>query len=129
MIGYIFKMDDTYYFVQAHEVQSILYNCGRYYSSYFLRVLISLGKVVNLLLVNLKQIDSKRHVWFSWEFLHFWDTESRNKITNYKDRLEKGFVTPQIANSQIFGLIPQSQIRKFMRCTSPQIAKPQICND
>ncbi len=39
------KIDDTYYFVQAHEVQSILYNSGRYYSSYFLRVLISLGKV------------------------------------------------------------------------------------
>jgi hypothetical protein len=59
MIGYIFKMDDTYYFVQAHEVQSNLYNCGRYYSSYFLRVLISLGKVFNLLLGNLKQIDFK----------------------------------------------------------------------
>ncbi len=56
IIGYIFKIDDIYYFVQAHEVQSILYNCGRYYSSYFLRVLISLGKVFNLLLGNLKQL-------------------------------------------------------------------------
>jgi hypothetical protein len=37
------------------------------------------------------------------------------------------FVGPQIANPQILGLIPQSQIRKFLRCASPQIANPQIC--
>ncbi len=36
------------------------------------------------------------------------------------------FVSPQIANLQILGLIPQSQIRKFMRCASPQITNPQI---
>jgi len=38
------------------------------------------------------------------------------------------FVSPQLAYPQILGLIPQSQIRKFLRCASPQIAKPQICN-
>jgi hypothetical protein len=39
------------------------------------------------------------------------------------------FFTPQIANPRILGLIPQSKIRKFLRCASPQIANPQICND
>jgi hypothetical protein len=34
---------------------------------------------------------------------------------------------PQIANPQILGLFPQSQIREFLRCASPQIANPQIC--
>ncbi len=29
---------------------------------------------------------------------------------------------PQIANQQILGLIPLSQIRTFLRCPSPQIA-------
>jgi hypothetical protein len=32
----------------------------------------------------------------------------------------------QIANLQILGLILLSQIRKFLRCASPQIANPQI---
>jgi hypothetical protein len=32
----------------------------------------------------------------------------------------------QMATPQIFGLIPPSQIRKFMRCASLQIANPQI---
>ncbi len=35
------------------------------------------------------------------------------------------FVSPQNANPQILGLIPQSQIRKFLKCASPQIANPQ----
>jgi hypothetical protein len=39
------------------------------------------------------------------------------------------FVSPQLANPQIRGLLPQSQIRKFLRCASPQIAKPKICNE
>jgi hypothetical protein len=38
-------------------------------------------------------------------------------------------VSPQIANPQISGLIPQSQIRTFLRFASPQIANPQIFND
>ncbi len=39
------------------------------------------------------------------------------------------FFSPQIATPKILGLIPQSQIRKFLRCVSLQIANPQICND
>jgi hypothetical protein len=35
-------------------------------------------------------------------------------------------LSPQIANPQIPGLIPLSQIRKFLRYASPQIANPQI---
>jgi hypothetical protein len=38
------------------------------------------------------------------------------------------FVSPQIANPQILGLIPQSQICKFMRCAAPQIANTLIEN-
>jgi hypothetical protein len=34
--------------------------------------------------------------------------------------------SPQIANWQIFGLIPLSQIRKFVTCASPQIANSQV---
>jgi hypothetical protein len=37
--------------------------------------------------------------------------------------------SPQIATPKILGLIPQTQIRKFLRCVSLQIANPQICND
>jgi hypothetical protein len=37
------------------------------------------------------------------------------------------FVSPQITHPQILGLIPQLQIRKFLRCESLQIANPQIC--
>jgi hypothetical protein len=33
------------------------------------------------------------------------------------------FVRSQIATPQIFGLIPPSQIRKFLRCSGPQICK------
>jgi hypothetical protein len=36
------------------------------------------------------------------------------------------FLSPQIANLQILGLNPQSQIRKFPRYASPQILIPQI---
>ncbi len=36
------------------------------------------------------------------------------------------FSSPQIANPQILGLIPQLKIRKFLKCASPQIANPQI---
>ncbi len=32
-------------------------------------------------------------------------------------------------NPQILGLIPQSQIGKFLKCASPQIASPKNCND
>jgi hypothetical protein len=32
------------------------------------------------------------------------------------------FLVTQIANPHILGLIPLSQIRKFLRCASPQIA-------
>ncbi len=42
------------------------------------------------------------------------------------------FVSPQIANPQILELIPQSQVRKFLRCVmvhKSQIRKSQICND
>jgi hypothetical protein len=52
------------------------------------------------------------------------------------------FVSPQIfglipqsqirkffVSSQILGLITQSQIRKFLKWASPQLANPQICND
>jgi hypothetical protein len=35
-------------------------------------------------------------------------------------------VSPQITNPQILGLIPQLQIRKFLRCANPHIANPQI---
>ncbi len=38
-------------------------------------------------------------------------------------------VSPQITDPQILGLVPQLQIRKFLRCASPQISNPQICND
>jgi hypothetical protein len=43
------------------------------------------------------------------------------------------FVSPQITNQQILGLIPQSHICKFLRYASPQILKfvmldPQIEN-
>jgi hypothetical protein len=38
------------------------------------------------------------------------------------------FVSPQIANPHIVWLIPQFQIRKFLSCSIPQIANPQICN-
>ncbi len=37
------------------------------------------------------------------------------------------FVSPQIANPQILGLIPQAQICTFLRCASPQIPNPKIC--
>ncbi len=37
--------------------------------------------------------------------------------------------SPQIAYLQILKLIPQSQIRKFLKSASPQLAYPQICND
>jgi hypothetical protein len=36
------------------------------------------------------------------------------------------FKSPQIANLQILGLIPLSQISKILMCVSPQIANPQI---
>jgi hypothetical protein len=39
------------------------------------------------------------------------------------------FVSPQITNTQILGLILQSQVRKFLTCAIPQIANPQICNE
>jgi hypothetical protein len=51
------------------------------------------------------------------------------------------FVSPQSANLQILGLIPQSQVRKFLRCASPhrkirkfgminpQIANSRICKE
>jgi hypothetical protein len=38
----------------------------------------------------------------------------------------KFFVCLQIANPQILGFIPQSQILKFLRRASPQFANPQI---
>ncbi len=54
---------------------------------------------------------------------------------NYKYSLSKGghdifVVGQQIANPQILELIiSQSQIRKFLRCASPEIANPLIpCN-
>jgi hypothetical protein len=37
-------------------------------------------------------------------------------------------VSPQIANPQILRLILQSQVRKLLRCASPLVANPQICN-
>jgi hypothetical protein len=37
------------------------------------------------------------------------------------------FVSPQIANPEILRLIPQSQIRKFLRCARPH-KKSQIQN-
>jgi len=36
---------------------------------------------------------------------------------------------PSRVGTQILGLIPQSQVRKFLKCASSQIANPQICND
>ncbi len=36
--------------------------------------------------------------------------------------LHNFLVSPQIVNPQILGLISQSQIRKFLKCASPQIA-------
>jgi hypothetical protein len=39
---------------------------------------------------------------------------------------KKLFFIPQIANPQILGLITLSQIRKFLRWASPQIANRQI---
>jgi hypothetical protein len=38
------------------------------------------------------------------------------------------FVSPQIANPQILGLIPQLQIGKILRCTSLQIRKFVMIN-
>jgi len=35
------------------------------------------------------------------------------------------FNSPQKADPQIFGLIPKSQIRKFLKSVSPQVAYPQ----
>jgi hypothetical protein len=40
--------------------------------------------------------------------------------------LSKHLLSPQIVNPQILGRIPLLQIRKFVRCGSPQIANPQI---
>jgi hypothetical protein len=37
------------------------------------------------------------------------------------------FTSPQIANLQVLGFIPQSQIYKFLGYASSQIANPQIC--
>ncbi len=34
--------------------------------------------------------------------------------------------SPQIANPKILGLIPLSQIRKFLWCASPEVVNPQI---
>jgi hypothetical protein len=39
------------------------------------------------------------------------------------------FIGSQIANPQILGLIPQSQICKFLARASPKISNLQICND
>ena len=39
------------------------------------------------------------------------------------------FLSPHIANPEILGLNPQSQIRKFLRYASPQITNPQISFD
>jgi hypothetical protein len=36
---------------------------------------------------------------------------------------------PSRVGTQILGLIPQSQVGKFLKCASSQIANPQICND
>jgi hypothetical protein len=36
------------------------------------------------------------------------------------------FFSPQIANPQILRLIPQSQISKYLWCSSPQITNPKI---
>ncbi len=44
---------------------------------------------------------------------------TRNSIVNIRGSL-------QIANPQTLELNPQSQISKFLRCSSPQIASPQI---
>jgi hypothetical protein len=38
------------------------------------------------------------------------------------------FSGPQIANPQILGFVPLSQIRKFLRCGSPQIRKFAMFN-
>jgi hypothetical protein len=38
------------------------------------------------------------------------------------------FLCPQIANPQILGFIPQSQVRKFLGCASPQIRKFAMIN-
>jgi hypothetical protein len=39
------------------------------------------------------------------------------------------FVSPQIANPEILGVIPQTKMLKNFECASPKIAKPQICED
>jgi hypothetical protein len=39
------------------------------------------------------------------------------------------FVSPQITNTQILGLIPQSQVSKFLPCAIPQTASLQFGND
>jgi hypothetical protein len=45
---------------------------------------------------------------------------------NLKELTKVGQRTPQIANQkQIFGLIPLTPIRKFIRCATPQITNPQ----
>ncbi len=36
------------------------------------------------------------------------------------------FYSPQIANPKILGLIPVSEVLKFLTCAGPQIANPQI---
>jgi hypothetical protein len=49
------------------------------------------------------------------------------RLTHYPEVGKQTFVeSPQIANPQIFGLIPLLQIRKFFSCASQQIATPQL---
>ncbi len=40
---------------------------------------------------------------------------------------QANFLKSTIANLHIFGLIPQSQVRKFQKYVCPQIANTQIC--
>jgi hypothetical protein len=42
-------------------------------------------------------------------------------VAREKSETAKQFFSPQIVNPQILGLVPLSQIRKFLMCASPQI--------
>jgi hypothetical protein len=60
---------------------------------------------------------SSRTYSFGKTYGHYWEDQNIEKGGQY---------SLQIDNHQILGLIPLVQIRKFLRCASPQISNSQI---
>jgi hypothetical protein len=86
----------------------------------------------NLCMCVYHMCQSLYHVWYHSCTVHMWNCvydmyQYICTCTLYSRGWQANFYKSlQIANLQILGLILLSQIRKFLRCASLQIANPQI---